>query len=103
LILHDEGLAVDAENIKALTSAAGVKVAAFWPTLFSRVLGDKNMDDLILNAGSSGFVAAGPGPATGGSGGDGGEEKVEEEKKEEKKEEEEEEESDEDMGFGLFD
>lgn len=36
-------------------NAAGVKVQAYWPGLFVKLLQKKNVDDLILNAGSGQF------------------------------------------------
>jgi len=104
LILHDDNVAITADKINSLLNAANVKVPPFWPGLFARVLANKNLDDLILNAGGGGAPApSGPAPAAAAApkeeeqkGGKGG-------KKEEKKEEKKKEESDEDMGFGLFD
>merc|ERR1712026_137164 len=92
LILHDDDVAVTAEKISKLISAANVNVEPFWPGLFAKALEGKNIGDLICNVGSA--PAAGAGPAAGG-GGDAA--PAAEEKKEEKKEESEEE-SDDDMG-----
>ena len=33
LILHDEGVEVDAEKIAKLTSAAGIEMEPYWPSL----------------------------------------------------------------------
>eukprot|EP01112_Ceratiomyxa_fruticulosa_P011044 TRINITY_DN2967_c0_g1_i2.p1 TRINITY_DN2967_c0_g1~~TRINITY_DN2967_c0_g1_i2.p1 ORF type:complete len:115 (-),score=39.72 TRINITY_DN2967_c0_g1_i2:146-490(-) len=97
LILHDAKATISADNILALTKAANVKVAAYWPKVFAQAFEKRNVGD---------YLAAGPGtapapsttttaaPVAG---------KKEEAKKEEPKKEEKKEESDEDMGFGLFD
>merc|ERR1712093_570521 len=86
LILHDAGLELNADNLNAITKAAGVSVASYWPSLFERALAGKDLDDLIMNAGAG----AGPAPAAGAAAA------------EPEPEEEEEEEESEDMGFDLF-
>lgn len=93
-ILHDDGVEVTADNIKAILSAANVTVESYWPMLFAKLLEKKSLDDFISNVGAApaaGAVAAAPA-----AGGDGGAAAKEEEKKEEESE-------DEDMGFSLFD
>ncbi|XP_047153429.1 60S acidic ribosomal protein P1-like [Vigna umbellata] len=98
LILHDEEISVTAEKINALLKAANVSVESYWPSLFAKLAQNKNIEDLILNAGSGGGAAvAVAAPAAGGAGA-GAAAPAAEEKKEEVKEE-----SDDDMGFGLFD
>lgn len=94
-ILHDDGVEVTADNIKAILTAANVSVESYWPMLFAKLLEKKSLDDFISNVGAA--PAAG-GAAAGGGGGDagGGAAAKEEEKKEEESEEE-------DMGFSLFD
>jgi len=98
LILHDAHAAITAENILALTKAANVKVAVYWPKVFAQAFAKRDLGD---------FLAAGPGtaapaPATT-TATTAPAAKKEEAKKEEPKKEEKKEESDEDMGFGLFD
>ncbi|XP_071721789.1 large ribosomal subunit protein P1w-like isoform X2 [Rutidosis leptorrhynchoides] len=83
LILHDEGIPITAEKVATLVKAANVPVESYWPSLFAKFAASRNVDDLIMNVGSTGGAAA---PA------------AEEKKKEEAKEE-----SDDDMGFSLFD
>merc|ERR1711918_176297 len=80
LILHDEGMAINVDNLKALTSASGATVESYWPMLFEKALGGKDINDLITTVSSSG--------GRGGGGGVGGavEEAAEEAKEEEKKE-----------------
>ncbi|XXG66901.1 hypothetical protein AAC387_Pa06g0366 [Persea americana] len=99
LILHDDGISITADKISTLVNAAGVKVQAYWPGLFVKLLQKKNVDDLILNAGSGGGGApvAFSAPAAGGAAAAADAPAVEE-KREEPKEE-----SDDDMGFSLFD
>lgn len=99
LILHDDNIPITAEKISALVNAAGVKVQAYWPGLFAKLLQNKNVEDLILNVGSGGggapvAVAA----VAGGAAAAADAAPAVEEKKEEPKEE-----SDDDMGFSLFD
>ncbi|KAG2399604.1 60S acidic ribosomal protein [Vigna angularis] len=87
-----------AEKINALLKAANVSVESYWPSLFAKLAQNKNIEDLILNAGSGGGAAvAVAAPAAGGAGAAAAAPAAEE-KKEEVKEE-----SDDDMGFGLFD
>merc|ERR1711865_566700 len=68
LILHDDGLALSAENIKSLTTAAGVEIEAYWPGLFAKALANADMDGLLTNvsAGGSGAAAADGAAAAGG-------------------------------------
>ncbi|QCE13363.1 large subunit ribosomal protein LP1 [Vigna unguiculata] len=101
LILHDEGIAVTADNIATLLKTAKVKVESYWPALFAKLAEKKNLGDLIANAAGGGgapaAVAAAPVAAAGGGAA------APAPAAEEKKKEEPEEESDDDMGFGLFD
>ncbi|KAG8046348.1 hypothetical protein GUJ93_ZPchr0008g11435 [Zizania palustris] len=98
LILHDDGIPITAEKIATLVKAANIKVEAYWPGLFAKLLEGRSVDDLILSVGSGGSaapVAAAAAPAAGGAAAAA---PAAEEKKEEAKEE-----SDDDMGFSLFD
>eukprot|EP01114_Cavostelium_apophysatum_P002877 TRINITY_DN12585_c0_g1_i1.p1 TRINITY_DN12585_c0_g1~~TRINITY_DN12585_c0_g1_i1.p1 ORF type:complete len:117 (-),score=43.60 TRINITY_DN12585_c0_g1_i1:142-492(-) len=101
LILHDEKMPVTADKIAALVKAANIDIPVFWPGIFARVLGGKNIDDLITSAGGSGGAAAAA-PAAGGAAPSGGAAK-EAPKEEKKKKEEPVEEEDGDMGMSLFD
>ncbi|KAI4338041.1 hypothetical protein L6164_016395 [Bauhinia variegata] len=100
LILQDDGIAITAEKINALVKAANVCVESYWPSLFAKLAEKKNIEDLILNAGSGGAAAVAVAAPVGGAdtGGAGKAAAPVEEKKEEPKEE-----SDDDMGFSLFD
>ncbi|PSC74194.1 60s acidic ribosomal P1 [Micractinium conductrix] len=94
LALHDDGVEITAENIAALTKAAGIEVEPYWPGLFAKLVEKKSVDDFIVNVGAGGGApAAAAGPAASGAAA------AAAEKVEEKVEEEE----DEDMGFSLFD
>lgn len=53
LILHDDGIAVTAEKISSLLSAAKVEVEPYWPGLFERALKGRNVDDLLLSVGGT--------------------------------------------------
>ncbi|KAG5036050.1 hypothetical protein AAZX31_04G210000 [Glycine max] len=98
LILHDEEIPVTAEKINALLKASNVSAESYWPSLFAKLAQNKNIEDLILNAGGGGAAVAVAAPAGGGGGAAAAAAPAAEEKKEEVKEE-----SDDDMGFGLFD
>merc|ERR1712125_33712 len=96
LILHDDNLPITEENLTSVLNAANVKVQAFWPRVFAKILEGRDssqIDDIILGGGAAPAVGGSPSVSTNDT-------TVEEEKP---VEEEEEEESDEDMGFGLFD
>ncbi len=86
LALHDGGVEVSAANISAILEAAGVTVAGYWPAIFAKVLGSRNIDDLLLKPGAGG----GPAPAAAAAASGGGAAAPAAAKKEEKKEEEEE-------------
>eukprot|EP00892_Ulva_mutabilis_P000368 jgi/Ulvmu1/10331/UM061_0014.1 len=92
-ILHDDGVEVTADNIKAILAAANVTVDGYWPMLFAKILEKKSLDDFISNIGSAPAAGAAPAAAAGG----GGDAPAAEEKKVEEESE------DEDMGFDLFD
>ena len=88
LILHDNGSDVNAENLSRVLEAAGVKVASYWPSLFSKALDGKNVGDYLVVSGGGGGAGGAPADAP----------KEEEESEEEEEEEVEEEEMDFDMG-----
>ncbi|XP_076898592.1 large ribosomal subunit protein P1-like [Bidens hawaiensis] len=100
LILHDDGIAITAEKIATLVSAANVTIESYWPSLFAKLCEKKNLDDLVMNVGDGGGGAAVAVAASAGAGGGAAvaDAPAAEEKKEEAKEE-----SDDDMGFSLFD
>ncbi|KAI7738209.1 hypothetical protein M8C21_027162 [Ambrosia artemisiifolia] len=100
LILHDDGIAITAEKIATLVSAANVNIESYWPSLFAKLCEKKNLDDLVMNvgAGGGGAAVAVAAPAAGGGAAAAAAAPAAEEKKEEAKEE-----SDDDMGFSLFD
>ena len=99
LILHDDGIPVTEEKIAALVKAAGVSIEPYWPNIFAKLLSKTSVEDLIMNAGSSGAAPAAAPAAGGGGGGGGGDAGGAAEKEAEPEEEEEEE----DMEFDLFD
>ncbi|KAA8540093.1 hypothetical protein F0562_026785 [Nyssa sinensis] len=87
-------------RLPTLVKAANVSVESYWPGLFAKLVEKRNIEDLIMNAGSGGggaavAVTAAPGGAAAAAPAAAA---AVEEKKEEPKEE-----SDDDMGFSLFD
>merc|ERR1711934_507312 len=91
LMLHDDGLEINAEKLTKIIKASGNEVEPYWPMLFAKALKGQDVGALLSSIGSAGGAAAGPaaaGPAAAAE--------AEPEKKEEKEEEE-----DVDMG-GLF-
>merc|ERR1712139_124622 len=90
LMLHDDGLEINAEKIGQIIKASGNTVEPYWPMLFSKALKGANVGDLLTQVASAG-------PA-GGGGGAGPAAAAEEAPKEEEKKVEEE---TVDMG-GLF-
>ncbi|KAJ3690604.1 hypothetical protein LUZ61_019768 [Rhynchospora tenuis] len=100
LILQDDGIPITSEKISTIVKAANLKIDAYWPALFEKLLERRSVADLILSVGSGGGgapAAVSAVPAGGASAAPAAAAAVEE-KKEEPKEE-----SDDDMGFSLFD
>ncbi|CAK7902450.1 60S acidic ribosomal protein P1-B [[Candida] anglica] len=94
LILADADLQITADNLLAITKAAGATVESAWADVFSKALEGKDLKELLFSfAAAAPAAASGSAPAAAGSADAPAEEAVEEEK----------EESDDDMGFGLFD
>ena len=94
LMLHDDGLEINAEKLSKIIKASGNEVEPYWPMLFAKALKGQDVGALLANIGSAGG-AAGPaaaGPADAGAA-------AEAPKEEDKKKEDEPE--DVDMG-GLF-
>ncbi|KAM0969230.1 hypothetical protein COP2_017901 [Malus domestica] len=50
-VARDEGIPVTAEKIATLVKAANVPVESYWPGLFAKLYGKRNIEDLVLNAG----------------------------------------------------
>ncbi|XP_019229524.1 PREDICTED: 60S acidic ribosomal protein P1-like [Nicotiana attenuata] len=102
LILHDDGIPINAENIGTLIKAANLKVESYWPSLFAKLCQKINVDELVMNigvggtAGSTATVAAAPAPTTGNYAT--AAPSANDKKKEEVKEE-----SDDELMFSLFD
>ncbi|EEQ41242.1 putative 60S acidic ribosomal protein [Clavispora lusitaniae] len=95
LILADADLEISADNLLAITKAAGASVDNVWADVFAKALEGKNLKELLFSfAASAAPAAAASGAAATGA----APEAAAEEKEEEAAEE-----SDDDMGFGLFD
>merc|ERR1712078_552350 len=93
LMLHDDGLDINAEKLTKIIKASGNEVEPYWPMLFAKALKGQDVGALLANVGTAGGGGGGAaaGPADAGA--------AVEEKEEEKKKEDEPE--DVDMG-GLF-
>merc|ERR1711924_118959 len=85
LILHDDGQEVTEEKMKQLLNAAKVDFEAYWPGLFVRALGSKDLNELIATPACGGGAAAGPAVAAAGDAGAdaGGDSKKKEESEDE--------------------
>merc|ERR1712054_505736 len=85
LILHDDGQEVTEEKMKQLLNAAKVGYEAYWPGLFVRALGSKDLNELIATPAYGGGAAAGPAVAAAGDAGAdaGGDSKKKEESEDE--------------------
>merc|ERR1712094_2884 len=59
LILHDDGQEVTEEKMKQLLNAAKVDFEAYWPGLFVRALGSKDLNELIDTPACGGGADAG--------------------------------------------
>jgi large subunit ribosomal protein LP1 len=94
LILADAELEITADNLLAITKAAGASVEGVWADVYAKALEGKNLKELLFSFAASAPASASSGSAAAASSdAPAAEEEVEEEK----------EESDDDMGFGLFD
>ncbi|CAE6075607.1 unnamed protein product [Arabidopsis arenosa] len=58
LVLHNDGIAVTAEKISTLVKTANLNIESYWPSLFAKLFQNKNMDDLIMNAGACGSAGS---------------------------------------------
>jgi large subunit ribosomal protein LP1 len=98
LLLHDAEAELNADNLRAVVTAAGIDLENFWYGMFARAMKGADLDGIIGSLGSAPTLVAAPVAAAVQSGGASSAAAAPEEKKEEAKEE-----SDEDLGFGLFD
>lgn len=51
-----------------MLKAANVSVESYWPGLFAKLAQNRNVDDLVLNAGAAGAAVAVAAPAAAGGG-----------------------------------
>merc|ERR1712078_484935 len=84
LMLHDDGLEINAEKLTKIIKASGNDVEPYWPMLFAKALKGQDVGALLSNIGSAGGAA---GPATAGPAGDAGPAAAEEKEPEKKEEE----------------
>merc|ERR1711918_108322 len=64
LMLHDDGLEINAEKLTKIIKASGNDVEPYWPMLFAKALKGQDVGALLSNIGSAGG-AAGPAAAAG--------------------------------------
>merc|ERR1712107_120861 len=63
LMLHDDGLEINAEKLTKIIKASGNEVEPYWPMLFAKALKGQDVGALLSNIGSAGGAAAGPAAA----------------------------------------
>merc|ERR1712032_1353618 len=67
LMLHDDGLDINAEKLTKIIKASGNEVEPYWPMLFAKALKGQDVGALLANVGSAGggggAAAAGPADA----------------------------------------
>merc|ERR1712124_39818 len=62
LMLHDDGLEINAEKLSKIVKASGNEIEPYWPALFAKALKGQDVGALLSNIGSAGG-AAGPAAA----------------------------------------
>jgi large subunit ribosomal protein LP1 len=65
LLLHDDGQEVNEEGVKKVIAATGIKVQPYWPSLFIKAIGDRDVSSLLSCGGGSGAAPAQVAPAQG--------------------------------------
>ena len=65
LMLHDDGVEINAEKIAKIVKASGNEIEPYWPALFAKALKGQDVGALLTNIGSA--AAAGPAAAAGGA------------------------------------
>merc|ERR1719465_147700 len=63
LMLHDDGLEINAEKLSKIIKASGNEVEPYWPMLFAKAHKGQDVGALLSNIGSAGGAAAGPAAA----------------------------------------
>ena len=64
LMLHDDGLEINAEKLSKIVKASGNDIEPYWPALFAKALKGQDVGALLSNIGSAG--GAGPAAASAG-------------------------------------
>merc|ERR1712224_699921 len=62
MMLHDDGLEINAEKLTKIIKASGNEVEPYWPMLFAKALKGQDVGALLANIGTAGG-AAGPAAA----------------------------------------
>merc|ERR1712139_707644 len=68
LMLHDDGLEINAEKLNKIIKASGNEVEPYWPMLFAKALKGQDVGALLSNIGSAGGGGGAAGPADAGAG-----------------------------------
>merc|ERR1711904_522523 len=58
LMLHDDGLEINAEKLNKIIKASNNEVEPYWPMLFAKALKGQDVGALLSNIGSAGGPAA---------------------------------------------
>jgi len=102
LILHDAGAEITSEKLGEVVAASGNSIDGYWCPIFSKLLKDVNVVDLITATSAPGGGGGGDAAPAAAAGGDAAAAKKDD-KKEDKKKKEEEKEVEVDVGGGnLF-
>merc|ERR1711934_1256101 len=54
LMLHDDGLEINAEKLSKIVKASGNEIEPYWPALFAKALKGQDVGALLSNIGSAG-------------------------------------------------
>jgi len=63
LMLHDEGLEINAEKLNKVIKASGNAVEPYWPMLFAKALKTADIGEMLTNVAQAAPAAGGAGPA----------------------------------------
>ncbi|KAL1564389.1 hypothetical protein AAHA92_06739 [Salvia divinorum] len=52
LFLHNDGIPITSKKISTLLKVANLSIDSYWPNLFAKLCEKRNVEDLIMNAGT---------------------------------------------------